>query len=278
MYQAKTRGRNQCHFFDEAMRNRSQQKIAIESALRGIGNRNELALHYQPVVNCGSRKMIACEALLRWKTNDGEYIQPSAFIPIAEESGLIDELGKWVVRQACTDSNRIHTATGQWLKLAINISPRQLQSVVFAQYLKDTLAEYQLSPERIALAITENVLIKQHGSAYDNLVNLSNMGFDLAVDDFGTGYSSLSYLQKYPFSTLKIDQSFVQKIEADIGNRKLTEAIIQMAHSVNMQVIAEGVETEAQLRFLENSDCDFIQGYYFSQPLPFAQLLAVIKE
>jgi diguanylate cyclase (GGDEF)-like protein len=278
MYQAKKAGRNQCQFFSEVINIKLNERVAIENGLRGVTERNELELLYQPIVDGNTNEIVQCEALLRWKTSDGSYIMPDVFIPIAEDTGLIRQLGEWVIQQACKDLTFLHQTVNANIKFAINISPNQLQQANFSQIVTAKLDEHKLSPEMLELEITESVLIHDIGETKMNLDTLCDKGMHLSIDDFGTGYSSLGYLQKYPFSTLKIDRSFVSQIENNNNNAKLTETIITMAHNLGMQVVAEGVETEEQRQFLQRCKCDFIQGYLFSRPLPLKKLVSMLKD
>ncbi|MFT7389262.1 MAG: diguanylate cyclase (GGDEF)-like protein/PAS domain S-box-containing protein [Candidatus Endobugula sp.] len=278
MYQAKKMGRNQCQFFSESINTLLNEKMAIESALRGVEHRNELELFYQPIIDRRTQKIVSCEALLRWKTSDGSYIMPDVFIPVAEDTGLINSVGEWVIYQACKDLRFIHQTIDSTIKFAINISPKQLQESDFPQHVEDNLNKFSLSPDMLKLEITENVLIHDIGETNANLRLLCDKGFKLSIDDFGTGYSSLAYLQKYPFAVLKIDRSFVSQIDNNSNNAKLTEAIINMAHSLGMQVVAEGVETTQQQQFLTECECDFFQGYLFSRPIPLKELVIKIHD
>ena len=272
MYQAKKLGRNQCQFFNEDINSILNERMAIESALRDIELRNELTLFYQPIVEKKTNRIISCEALLRWKNCDGHYIPPDKFIPIAEETGLIKNVGEWVIRQACEDLRYLQDTVDHKLTFAINISPVQLQISGFSSFVNGQLKKQRIKAEMIDMEITESVLINDQMETNKNLHELCELGFNLSIDDFGTGYSSLGYLQKYPFNKLKIDRSFIQKISDNSNNAKLTEIMITMAHSLNMQVVAEGVETIEQLDFLQNKKCDLMQGYYFSRPVPLEAL------
>lgn len=277
MYQAKKLGRNQCQFFSEEINAQLKERMSIESALRGVTERHELELLYQPIVEKFTNKIIACEALLRWRTGDGQYVMPDKFIPVAEETGMIKELGEWVIEKACEDLSYIHNTIDHTLRFAINISPKQLQSADFSRFVSEQLKAYRIPSDMIDLEITESVLINDESETNRNLKTLCSLGMNLSIDDFGTGYSSLGYLQKYPFKKLKIDRSFIHQIETNIGSARLTETMITMAHSLDMQVVAEGVETGSQLDFLHTRQCDLMQGYYFSKPVPLKQLLERLK-
>jgi diguanylate cyclase (GGDEF)-like protein/PAS domain S-box-containing protein len=277
MYQAKAMGKNQCQFFSEDINAKLNERVTIESLLRGVELRDELELFYQPIVSGETNAVVLCEALLRWRDGSGQYIMPDVFIPIAEETGLIHPLGEWVIKKACEDLAYLRQHVLPHLKLAINISPSQLQSEEFFPFVQGQLLKHGILPSMIELEITESVVLNDLGETANNLKALCQAGFQLSIDDFGTGYSSLAYLQKYPFSTLKIDRSFINKIENNRNNAKLTETMIRMAHSLGMQVVAEGVETVEQLAFLQKRQCELIQGYLFSRPLPLPLLIEKLK-
>ena len=277
MYKAKELGRNQYQFFTEEINARLKQRLYIESALRDIEVRNELKLLYQPIIDMASKRIVACEALLRWRV-DEHYLMPDKFIPIAEESGLIKNVGEWIIQTACKQLNHLHRAIDKNIKFAINISPKQLQMEGFSDYLAAQLAVNQIKPNMLELEITESVLMNDNEVTNHNLQAICDMGLPLSIDDFGTGYSSLGYLQKYPFRTLKIDRSFISQIAENNNNARLTETMIKMAHSLDMQVIAEGVENNEQLDFLHTNKCDLVQGFLFSKPLDDKQLITEIKK
>ena len=278
MYQAKAMGKNQCQFFSEDINQALKERVMIENALRGVEARDELELCYQPIVSGDKHKIMLCEALLRWRNQNGEYIAPDVFVPVAEETGLIHGLGEWVIRQACKDLAYIQKYINPNMSFAINISPNQLQADNFFAFIYDQVTEHGISPKTIELEITESVIINDWGATAKNITFLSTAGFNLSIDDFGTGYSSLAYLHKYPFSTLKIDRSFINGVETNSNNAKLTDTMIHMAHSLGMQVVAEGVETLGQLNFLQERGCELIQGYLFSQPLAFSRLHGLLQE
>lgn len=278
MYKAKELGRNQYQFFTEEINATLKERLDIERALRDIELRDELELFYQPIIESSSKKIIACEALLRWRQEDNSYIMPDKFIAIAESSGLIKNVGEWIIKTACQDISQIHEKFDNSIKVAINISPKQLQLANFADFIKSQLEKYKIKPHLIELEITESVLMSDIEETNNNLQALCAMGLHLSIDDFGTGYSSLAYLQKYPFNTLKIDRSFISQIEENKNNAKLTETMIKMAHSLDMHVIAEGVENSQQFDFLNAHDCDFIQGYFFSKPVARGELINIIKQ
>ncbi len=277
MYKAKELGRNQYQFFTDEINAKLKQRLFIERALRDIEYRDELELLYQPIIEPVSKNIVACEALLRWRQKDNSYIMPDKFISIAESSGLIKNVGEWIVKTACKDIKAIHENVDASMKVAINISPKQLQVAGFSDFVAQQLTQHQIKPHLMELEITESVLMNDMEETNNNLQALCKMGLHLSIDDFGTGYSSLAYLQKYPFNTLKIDRSFISQIEDNKNNAKLTETMIKMAHSLDMQVIAEGVENKAQLDYLSVHKCDLIQGFLFSKPLTKEELLVEIK-
>lgn len=275
MYKAKELGRNGYHFFTQEINSRLQRRLTIEGRLRGAAARGELALHYQPIVALSTGRAVGVEALLRWMRPDGGMHMPGEFISVAEEVGLIKDLGEWVASTACHQlCGVLGSGTGRYLsRVAINVSPRQLQVDGFGEYVEHVLAETGLSPAHLELEITESVLMDDTPETASNLQMLCDLGVRLSIDDFGTGYSSLGYLQRYPFETLKIDRSFVSMAPVKPSAARLVETIIAMAHGLGLEVIAEGVETEAQRAFLQTRNCDLAQGYLFGRPMPMATLM-----
>ena len=268
MYRAKELGRNQYHFFTEAINRRLKERVILEARLREVLINDELTLHYQPIIDIKHRRICGYEALLRWPQPDGQTSMPSEFITVAENTGLILDIGRWVIASACRDLSEALENNFANIKMAINVSPRQLHADDFFFYVKQQLELHKIKPSQLELEITENVLIEEHAATNRNLSALAKLGVRLAIDDFGTGYSALSYLQKYPFKTLKIDRSFIQDVPHNSHSAKLVQTIIKMAHNLDLSVIAEGVETQEQLDFLSTPECacDFVQGYYFGKP------------
>ncbi|MBW4573725.1 MAG: EAL domain-containing response regulator [Aphanothece sp. CMT-3BRIN-NPC111] len=253
--------------------------LALEPSLRHALEREEFQIYYQPQVNLQSGQIVGSEALLRWRHSEKGFISPTEFIPIAEATGLIIPIGEWVLHTACTQTkdwqNRLHTGS-EPLRLAVNLSAYQFSNSDLNNTIIKILTETNFSPKSLELELTESLIIQDTNSAIQIMHELKKLGIQLSIDDFGMGYSSLSYLQQLPFDTLKIDRSFVQNVTNNNGNAGITKAIIQMARSLNLNVIAEGVETEAELAFLCQENCDVMQGYLFSRPLPakeFEQLL-----
>ncbi|MBN1378717.1 MAG: EAL domain-containing protein [Gammaproteobacteria bacterium] len=268
MYKAKDLGRNRYQFFTEEINQKLKERMYLETRLRKVIVQGELVLHYQPIVDMQNHLPVAYEALVRWRQCDGELYMPASFIPLAEDVGLISEIGEWVVSTACAEVSSRRGQPQLIPRIAINVSPKQLQVKGFAAYIKRQLIDSGLQPEQLDLEITERVLVDDEPETHINLKFLCDFGVSLSIDDFGTGYSSLGYLQKYPFSTLKIDRGFISRVIHDKNSARLVEAIISMAHGLGLKVIAEGVETAEQLSFLLPTFCDQVQGFYFSPPLP----------
>ncbi len=276
MYRAKETGRNNYQFYSADMTAKAAERLALESALRRAIELDELFLEYQPIVNCDSGAIVGAEALLRWRHRRRGLILPGEFIPIAEETGIIVPLGEWVLRHACAQARTWHNAGFTTLRVAVNLSPRQFQQPDFASTVFRILEETGADPKCLDLEITEGAIMQQPELSVETLRRLSERGIALSVDDFGTGYSSLSYLKRFPINHLKIDQSFVRDITTDPDDAALVNAIITMAKSLDIGVIAEGVETRAQLDYLHAHGCQVAQGYLFSRPVSaddFARLL-----
>ena len=268
MYQMKEGGRNGFRFFTAAMNARAVERQSIEQSLRRALQRHEFTLHYQPVICLKTSAVVGVEALIRWTHPTRGPLSPAQFIPIAEECGVILPIGKWVLREACTQARAWVDAGYPAMCMAVNVSAMELGEENFLEGLVCILRETGLDPALLELELTESVLMKRVESAVLILRDLRKMGVHVAIDDFGTGYSSLSYLRKFPIDTLKVDQSFVHQIGAGGGDTAIVTAVLGMARSLNLRVVAEGVETKAELDFLRSHDCDAVQGYYFSKPVP----------
>jgi len=267
MYHAKENGRNNYQFFAQDMNTRVVERLSIESRLRGALERGEFSLHYQPKINLESGALIGTEALIRWRHPVRGTILPEQFIPIAEECGLIIPIGDWVLREACRQAKVWIDAGLEAVPVAVNISAVQLRHKDFLEGVRGILTDTGLEPQLLELELTESVLMQDAESTGRTLQALKAMGVQLAVDDFGTGYSSLSYLTQFPIDTLKIDQSFVHKMLLNTSDASMISTVISMGKNLNQRVIAEGVETKQQLRFLQARECNEGQGYYFSHPL-----------
>ncbi|WP_394780786.1 EAL domain-containing protein [Undibacterium sp.] len=268
MYRAKDAGGNNMQFYAHEMNARALARFTTEGGLRRSLERDEFVLHYQPQIDVLSGKVVGMEALLRWQPQGKPAVAPADFIPIAEETGLIVPIGEWVLRAACRQ-NRLWQEQGfAPLRVAVNLSARQFKQKNIVALVSKVLEETGCLPEWLELEITESVVMEDPQSATDTLQELSDMGVHLSIDDFGTGYSSLSYLKRFPIDTLKIDQSFVRDISTDADDAAIARAVIALAHSMRLEVVAEGVETIEQLDYLRAQGCDLMQGYYFSRPLP----------
>ncbi len=272
MYHAKEAGRSNYQFFAQTMNAAAAERLLLESSLRQAIDRNQLLLHYQPLVNIADGRIVATEALVRWDHPELGLISPARFIPIAEDSGVIIPLGDWVLRRACYQLKQWREQGIPLQRMVVNLSPRQFRQKHLVQTFTQVLKETGVDPHWLGLEVTESVIMENPEEAIGILCELKALGIELSLDDFGTGYSSLSYLKRFPIDKLKIDQSFVRDITTDPDDESMVAAIIVMAHQLNIRVVAEGVETEAQLAFLRGQGCDEYQGYYFSRPLPADEL------
>ena len=276
MYQMKEGGRNGFRFFTAAMNDRAVERQSIEQSLRRALQRHEFTLHYQPIICLRARAVVGAEALIRWTHPTRGALSPAQFIPIAEECGLILPIGKWVLREACTQARGWVDAGYPAMSIAVNVSAKELGEESFLEGLCGILRETGLDPALLELELTESVLMRRVDSTVLILRALRKMGVRVAIDDFGTGYSSLSYLQKFPIDTLKVDQSFVRQIGAGLGDTAIVTAVLSMARSLKLRVVAEGVETKTELDFLQAHDCDAVQGYYFSKPVPAQEFVKLL--
>ena len=267
MYDAKRSGKNSFRFYAREMNAQAAEMLRLDNSMpQGLAN-GDFYLHYQPQLNLEDNSVVAVEALLRWRHPELGMIPPDRFIPLAEESGFIIKLGEWVLRTACAQCAAWQQDGPAPLRIAVNVSGCQFNEPDFVDMVSTALSSSGLSPEFLELELTESLLISNEQQALQKLQLLKNMGIYLAIDDFGTGYSSLAYLKHFPLDRLKIDKSFINDILTDPDDAAITEAIIAMAHSLKLKVIAEGVETREQLLFLEDRGCDEMQGYYLSKPL-----------
>jgi diguanylate cyclase (GGDEF)-like protein/PAS domain S-box-containing protein len=267
MYRAKEQGKNHYMIYNSNMNERSFEKLALEKELRRAIQNNELVLYYQPQVELKSEKIVGVEALLRWKHPHLGMIPPAEFIPLAEEMGLAVTLGEWVLRNACKQNKYWQDIGIPPLRVSVNLSPQQFLQQGLVETVKNILRETGLDPQCLELEITESMAMDVERSI-STLHHLNELGVQIAMDDFGTGYSSLNYLKKFSIHRLKIDRSFVNDIMEDQSNAKIVSTIISMAHGLNLEVIAEGAETKEQVDFLRQLNCDQVQGYYYSRPLP----------
>jgi diguanylate cyclase (GGDEF)-like protein/PAS domain S-box-containing protein len=275
MYQAKENGRQNYKFFDSSMNLRAVNRQAIEESLRLASERKELALHYQPKIDLTNGNISGVEALLRWTHPTRGSVSPEQFIPVAEDCGLISSIGAWVIDAACRQIREWETTGLGRIKVAVNVSVRQIREENFVSQVADAVRCHRIDPELLEFEITESTLMA-HGEATNlTLRKLKELGISISIDDFGTGYSNLAYLKRFPVDALKIDIAFIRDLATNADDAAITAAIINMAHSLRLRVIAEGVESGEQLEFLRLHGCDEVQGYLFSRPLPASEIPAM---
>ena len=276
MYRAKEEGRSTFQFYSEQLNTHSLQRLEFESNLTNALNNREFVLHYQPKMDVKTGAVTSMEALIRWVSPQFGFVPPGQFISIAEETGLILPLGRWVAQTACVQNSAWQKGGLPALRVAINISARQMADKGLVDFISETVRKSGLTPASLELEITESAVMSNQDHAAKVLNQFKDMGFHLTMDDFGTGYSSLAYLKRFPFDTVKVDQSFVRGIPENSDDCAIVEAIIAMAHSLHLKVVAEGVETREQLDFLRKLGCDQIQGYYFSKPIPSNEVVMLL--
>jgi diguanylate cyclase (GGDEF)-like protein len=267
MYRAKSQGRARHQLFDGHMHEQAMERLSIEAGVRRALERGELMLHYQPIISLETGNLVGVEALIRWDHPERGVLEPASFLAVAEESGLILPMSDWVVRTACEQASRWQRDLPEPTRISVNVPPQQLKHASFVQLIRDNLRRTGLPPSALGLELVESSLIENREAIVDNLSELRKMGIYIAIDDFGTGYSSLSYLKRLPIDALKIDRSFIQGVPSDVNDTAISTTIIAMARSLNLSVVAEGVETPQQADFLRSHGCPSAQGYFFSQPL-----------
>lgn len=278
MYQAKEGGRNLSHFFTKKMNDQARERRQLEMALHQALDREEFVLHYQPIIDAETGELISSECLLRWHQPEHGNVYPDTFIPLAEDTGLILPIGQWVLKKACYEAKIWQGYSDHPPKISVNMSSKQFQRTNVVNLVKETLEETQLRPEQLTLEITESLLIEDDSQIMEQLYGLRDLGVGLSIDDFGTGYSSLSYLRRFPITTLKIDRAFIKDLTDTEEASGLVFAILSMANSLKLHVVAEGVETKEQLDRLKEGGCEFIQGYYYSPPLPVEAFRSIVKK
>ncbi len=272
LFEAKGRGRNSFHFFDQGMNTRALRRLEIEMALRQAIQRGELELHYQPKMGTLSGQLVGVEALVRWRRPGEGLVMPDEFIPVAEESDLIVAIGDWVLGEACAQILRWRARGLGDIHVAVNLSPRHFRRPENVDEIIAMVAVSGVPPRLIEIELTESMLMHDPERVAAYLQRLRDEGFGIAIDDFGTGYSNLAYLRRLPITTLKIDRSFVKDIEQDEGDAEIIRTIVAMANTLKLGLVAEGVETEGQLAFLRLCGCDTVQGFYFARPLPASEV------
>jgi EAL domain-containing protein (putative c-di-GMP-specific phosphodiesterase class I) len=269
MYHAKSMGRARYAVFDTRMRDQTFARAEIESDLRGAVERQEFRLYYQPIVSLEDGCFVGVEALIRWQHPRRGLLAPAEFIGVAEETGLIIPIGKWVIREACRQMHdwQSRFANEPPISIHVNLSAKQVCHPSLTREIKQALQETGLAPGSLSLEITESVLMENNRVAVEVLKELQAWGVRVELDDFGTGYSSLNYLHQFPINGLKVDRTFVKKMEESDNNPGIVQAIIKLGHDLGMEIVAEGLETPSQLRQLKELECDYGQGYYFAKPL-----------
>lgn len=278
MYKAKEAGKNQYCFFNQIMSDKVLRYNDIENNLRDAVKNNELLIHYQPQIDIRSGKVIGMEALVRWNSKKLGFVLPNEFIPIAEKTGVIFEIGSWVFKEVCNQVKAWIEKGYEFNYAAINISPVQIKQPIFLDKVSKIINDMDLPSSLVEVEITENVLLDSIDDNLDKLNELKKLGIKIALDDFGTGFSSLNYLRMLPIDVLKIDKSFIDGICSNKEQNLITDEIIQLSHKLNYRVIAEGVETEQQLSILSEMNCDYVQGYYFSRPVPSEEMENMLKK
>ncbi|MGZ8211209.1 MAG: sensor domain-containing protein, partial [Burkholderiales bacterium] len=271
MYRAKESGRNSFRFYTREMNARAMYRLQLENSLRHALDRGEFCLHYQPKACLHTGEITGVEALLRWERPGHGLVAPAEFVPLLEDTGLIVPVGEWVLSEACRQADAWRKAGRALVPVAINISARQFASRNLGDLVRRMMNLHGLDPRYLEFELTESLLMVNTEDAVRTLEYLKSLGLKLSIDDFGTGYSSLAYLKRFPIDALKIDRSFIDEITTDVGDATITRAVIGMAHNLGLKVIAEGVETQAQIAFLSANGCDEAQGFYFARPQPAAE-------
>ena len=274
MYHAKDAGRNTFRFFSAEMSAFAHERLELESGLRRGLAANEFELHFQPKVEVATNQTKSVEALIRWRHPQRGLMRPDAFIPLAEESGIIVELGEWVLREACRNARQWQLAGMMPLRIAVNLSARQFRQKQLVEVVQSALRDADLPPQFLELELTESAVMYDPEESARILEQLSRLGVQISIDDFGAGYSSLSHLKRFPLDKLKIDRSFIRDVIHSSEDASIVRAVISLAHSLKLKVIAEGVESSEQLEFLRELGCDRYQGYYFSPPMSSEELAA----
>jgi predicted signal transduction protein with EAL and GGDEF domain len=274
---SKVAGRNQFRFFDPIMHRQSEERLTLESELRRGIDRDELRLHYQPQVDARTGRIVGLEALVRWQHPVRGLVLPAQFIPIAEQTGLIGQLGEWVLRRACLDLQRLERMGIDGVRIGVNVSPQQFVDKDIAATIHAVLSDTGITPHLLDVEITESTLINDPERVIEHLLHMKALGIHISLDDFGTGFSSLSYLKRFPADTLKIDRSFIIDLADNQKDGAIAMTIITLAHSMGMTALAEGVEEIGQYEVLRQFECDVVQGYLFSPALSFEDVIEHLR-
>ncbi|MCG8634210.1 MAG: EAL domain-containing protein [Desulfobacterales bacterium] len=277
MHHARQSGGNVYHFFASDLNVKAKKRIEMENSLRAAIEEEEFILYYQPKVDISTSRIVGAEALIRWQHPEQGMVAPFHFIPVAEETGLIIDIGRWVLKDACRQNARWQQQGLNPVPVAVNVSPRQFQYPGFYDDVKTAIRTSGLDPDLLELEITESMLMSDVDQMIAKLKKLAGVGLNLAIDDFGTGYSNLSYLVRFPVSTLKIDRTFIKDLENDDSMAGLTHSIISMSKNLNLKIVAEGAENEQHISFLKKHGCDVVQGYYYSKPVPAADFSKLLE-
>jgi len=278
MYRSKELGKGRYAFFTTELNQQVSKRVELEVDLRLALSKNQFSLYYQPKLDIARNRICGAEALIRWHHPDKGLVTPLEFIPLAEETGLINPMGEWIVDQACAMAREWSKVINRYFSIAVNISSRQVRDVDLVDLISQSLKNHQIPPECLEIEITESAVMGNVEKAQIMFRALHDMGIKISLDDFGTGFSSLSYLRKFPISVLKVDKSFIDDIPEDTDSMTMVETIISMAQHLNLTTVAEGVETEEQLAFLREHKCNQVQGYLFAAPMPADRFVDFLKK
>ncbi|OJX78330.1 EAL domain-containing protein [Magnetospirillum sp. 64-120] len=278
LHHAKVSGRNNYQFFSKDMNNKAKSRLDLESRMRRALANEEFVVFYQPKVSAENNRIVGAESLIRWIDPDKGMVNPGEFIPVAEETGLIEQIGTWVLRRSCQQLREWQDQNLSTVKVSVNVSARQFKSRALLDIVTGVLAETGLDPKWLELEITESMLMNDVEAAVRKMTALRDLGLGLSIDDFGTGYSSLSYLGRFPITTLKIDRAFIADVDRNPKTAEIARAIIGLSRGLNLEVVAEGCEIEAHIQFLKDNGCDTVQGFYYSRPVPADQFRAMLAD
>lgn len=278
LHHAEQGGHNRYQFFSNEMNARARHRLEVESGIRRALNNGELRVYYQPKIHIDTRKVAGLEALVRWLDPERGMISPAEFIPVAEESGLIEQIGQWVLEETCAQNCRWQAQGLPPVRASVNVSARQFRNRNFVAAVADVLARTGLDPQWLELEITESMLMGDLTAIIARMEDLRRTGVSLSIDDFGTGYSSLSYLSRFPITTLKIDRAFIADVQTNPHTAEIARAIIGLSRGLNLEVVAEGAEVSEQVEFLHSHGCNLVQGYFYSRPLPADEFAVLLRD